>query len=253
MPNKESTASTHLSGHTIVVTRASEQSGDLVAALRQTGATVFEMPLIAITEPADGGALRDATLKKIASYDWLVVTSPNGARRVAPFLANCSPTPQVAVIGEATQQALGVSASLVPSKSLPATPTGEGLVDEFPVGTGAVLVVQGENADPSVCEGIAAKGWRTTRVNAYRTVAVVPSAAECNQALAADAVVFASGSSVRSWVEACGPNFSGRVVVIGPVTKKVAESLGVRVDGVATEPNPQGIVDALAKLMGDCP
>jgi uroporphyrinogen-III synthase len=43
------------------------------------------------------------------------------------------------------------------------------------------------------------------------------------------------------------------VVVIGPVTKKVAESLGVRVDGVATEPNPQGIVDALAKLMGDCP
>ena len=248
MTNEEASASTSLSSRTVVVTRASEQSADLVAALRNVGATVFEMPLIAIAEPVDGGAVRDAALAKIASYDWLVVTSPNGARRVAPFLATCSSTPRVAVIGEATQQALGVLNALLPSRS-----TGEGLVDEFPIGSGEVLVVQGENADPTVYEGIAAKGWRVTRVNAYRTVAVVPSADERNQAVAAEAVVFASGSSVRSWVEVCGPHFPGQVVVIGPVTKKVAESLGVRVDAVALEPTPRGIVDALVKLMGDCP
>lgn len=248
MAREEANASTGLSGVTVVVTRASEQSGDLVAALHHAGAAVIQMPLITIVEPADNGVSRDAVLKKMSSFDWLVVTSPNGARRTAPFLATCNPAPRVAVIGEATQVALGAGATLVPKK-----PHGDGLVAEFPTGSGDVLVVQGENADPTVCEGIAAKGWRVTRVNAYRTATVVPQADERVRALQADAVVFASGSSARSWVEACGPDFAGHVVVIGPVTKKVAESHGVRVDAVALEPTPKGIVDALAKLMGDCP
>lgn len=248
MAREEAHASTGLSGVTVVVTRASEQSGDLVAALRDAGATVIEMPLITIVEPVDNGVSRDAVLTKMSAFDWLVVSSPNGARRAAPFLATSNPMPQVAVIGEATQRALGVVATLVPTQ-----PHGNGLVAEFPTGSGDVLVVQGENADPTVCEGIAAKGWRVTRVNAYRTAAVAPPADERVRALQADAVVFASGSSARSWVEACGPDFTGHVVVIGPVTKKVAESHGVRVDAVALEPTPRGIVDALAKLMGDCP
>jgi uroporphyrinogen-III synthase len=63
-----------------------------------------------------------------------------------------------------------------------------------------------------------------------------------------DAVVFASGSAARSWVSALGTEFRGKVVVIGPVTQKVAASLGLEVHAVAGVPTPEGICAALVVL-----
>ena len=45
-----------LSGRTVVVARAAEQAGGLVERLRALGADVVEVPMIAIVDPADGGA-----------------------------------------------------------------------------------------------------------------------------------------------------------------------------------------------------
>ena len=73
-----------LAGRTVVVTRATDQAGSLACALRDRGATVVELPVIAIVDSADEGAALIAAVERAVDggYDWIVVTSPNGAHRV---------------------------------------------------------------------------------------------------------------------------------------------------------------------------
>jgi uroporphyrinogen-III synthase len=249
-------ASLPLSGRQIVVTRAAEQAGPIVEVLRSAGANVISLPLIEIVEPLDHGAARNAALADIGVYDWLVVSSPNGARRVVSALRqslnNAQRIPQIAVLGNGTREVIeDVSGMKIDLQA--AVPSGEGLVQSFPVYTSSsqgnkVLLVQGEGADLTVATGLTEKGWEVTRVNAYRTVHCVPSSEIRKEVQQGDAVVFASGSAVRSWVSAMGTDFPGKVVVIGPVTQKVAVSLGLKVHAVAEVPTPEGICAALVVL-----
>ena len=249
-------ASLPLSGRQIVVTRALEQAGPIVEVLSTAGAKVVSLPLIEIIEPPDGGAARDAVLANIGHYEWLVVSSPNGARRVVGALQeavkNSARIPHIAVLGNGTREVVeGVPGITVTVQA--EVPSGEGLVHSFPMHSNGsqekqVLLVQGEGADLTVVSGLIEKGWDVTRVNAYRTSHCVPSSEIRGEVAQSDAVVFASGSAVRSWVSALGTEFRGKVVVIGPVTQKVAASLGLEVHAVAEVPTPEGICAALVVL-----
>lgn len=239
-----------------MVTRALEQAGPIVEVLSAAGANVISLPLIEIIEPPDGGAARNAELAKLDSYEWLVVSSPNGARRVVGALQeavkNTARIPHIAVLGNGTREVVeGVAGITVNVQA--EVPSGEGLVHSFPSLTHEsqekkVLLVQGEGADLTVVSGLTEKGWEVTRVNAYRTAHCVPSSEIREEVAQSDAVVFASGSAARSWVSALGTEFRGKVVVIGPVTQKVAESLGLEVHAVAEVPTPEGICAALVVL-----
>ncbi len=245
-----------LSGRRIVVTRATEQAGPIVEVLSAVGADVILLPLIEIVEPLDGGALRDAELADISNYEWLVVTSPNGARRVARVLqqskTNKVKIAHIAVLGTGTREVM--ESALIEQVDLQAAvPSGQGLVESFPTYSNnsqgnKVLLIQGEGADMTVVAGLREKGWEVKRVDAYRTAHCVPSSETREQVQDSDAVVFASGSAARSWVSAMGTDFLGKVVVIGPVTQKVAASLGLEVHAVAEVPTPEGICTALTVL-----
>lgn len=249
-------ASLPLSGRQIVVTRALEQAGPIVDVLSAAGANVISLPLIEIIEPLDGGTARDAALANIGSYEWLVVSSPNGARRAVGALQdavkNSTRIPYIAVLGNGTREVIeGVAGIKVNVQA--EIPSGEGLVHSFPTHLNgsqekSVLLVQGEGADHTIVSGLTEKGWEVTRVNAYRTAHCVPSSEMRAEVEQGDAVVFASGSAARSWVSALGTEFRGKVVVIGPVTKKVAASLGLEVHAVAEVPTPEGICAALVVL-----
>ena len=76
-----------LADRTVVVTRAAEQASTLVERLRAGGATVVEVPTIAIADPADGGAALAAAVADLDGYDWVVLTSTNGAARYLGALA----------------------------------------------------------------------------------------------------------------------------------------------------------------------
>ena len=80
----------------VIVTRPRAQAGPLVGRLEGLGVQVVECPLIEIehtsNEPVDG-----------AGYDWLVVTSPNGADEIARRGRNL---PRVAAVGPGTAEAL---------------------------------------------------------------------------------------------------------------------------------------------------
>ena len=183
------------------------------------------------------------------------MSSPNGARRVVAVLQeavkNTTRIPHIAVLGNGTREVVeGVAGLTVDVQA--EVPSGEGLVQSFPTHANGspekVLLVQGEGADLTVVSGLIEKGWDVTRVNAYRTAYCVPSPEMRAEVEQGDAVVFASGSAARSWVSALGTEFRGKVVVIGPVTQKVAASLGLEVHAVAEVPTPEGICAALVVL-----
>ena len=76
-----------LAGLRIVVCRPLEQAAELAELLEAAGAEPVSAPVIAVTDPPDGGAALRSALAALRAGDWLVVTSPNGATRVGEALA----------------------------------------------------------------------------------------------------------------------------------------------------------------------
>ena len=68
-----------LFGRRIVVPRAREQAGELRQKFEELGAEVLELPLIEIKTVLDV-KVADEVFSELATYDWGVFTSPNGAK-----------------------------------------------------------------------------------------------------------------------------------------------------------------------------
>jgi uroporphyrinogen-III synthase len=227
-----------IAGRRVVVTRAGEQAEPLAALLASRGAHPVVVPLIELVDHAPGMQALDDV--RPASFDWIVFTSANAARRgVAAGLVGGGGGPRVAAIGTATAAALP-RADLVPHRQRAA-----GLIDEFPHGEGHVLVVQALDAQPTLVDGLRAKGWAVDVVTPYRAVPAVPPAGVQLAALAADAVLFASGSAARAWASVFGTSTPPIVVAIGPETAAAAEHAGLKVTVVATDHSLDGMVVAL--------
>jgi uroporphyrinogen-III synthase len=243
-----------LLGRAVVVTRAVGQSSALAAMLAEQGARVIEVPTIAIVDAADQGAALNMARARIDTYDWLVVTSPNGASRLVDALRSVGARdpvdrriPRVAVVGPGTADVLGdggIVVDLVPGRFV-----GEGLVEAFEAGPGTVLLIQAADARPVVAEGLKAKGWTVDVVVAYRTVPAVPDRSMARRCTGADAVMFASASAVANFV-AAGLPVPPHVVCIGPITAESARVNGLMVTAVAHEHSLAGLVDAAVAVLG---
>lgn len=230
-----------LAGRRVVVTRAADQADDLAALLAAAGAVPVIMPLITIVTDQPECA-RLAALDP-ATFEWLVVTSPNGARHYLD--AHRSAPTQVAAVGTATAATLaagGLHATLVPAEQ-----RATGLLAEFPAGPGRVLLVQAATAEATLSAGLAEIGWQVTVVAPYRSVPARPTAGEHLAALAADAVLFTSGSAAAAWVAVFGSTTPPVVVAIGPRTAVAATNAGLKVDVVATDHSLPGVVAALER------
>src|SRR5439155_2760037 len=106
-----------------------------------------------------------------------------------------------------------------------------------------VLVVQPASGD--VAARLGTRGWRADAVAAYRTVVDHSSVDAGRRALGngVDAVLFTSGSTVRSFVELWGhPAASAVVCCMGPRTAEACTQAGIRVDAVAAEQTIDGLV-----------
>lgn len=237
-----------LFGRSVVVTRARDQAPELADRLARAGAEVVVAPTIEITDPGDGGDALRAAVGAVAGADWVVLTSPNGARRLCAELRDGRDLAGVslAAIGPGTAAALAehhLVADLVPPRYV-----AESLLEAFPdppPGGGRVLLVRAEVARDVLPEGLRARGWSVEVVPAYRTVPVVPPADDRERMLGADAVVFTSSSTVDNWVAAVGPEAPPVVAAIGPVTAATARGHGLEVAVEAREHTIEGVVEAL--------
>ena len=230
-----------LAGRRIIVTRAADRGTELTDLLRNEGADVEEMPMTESVDPRDGGEALRTVLAKLDEYDWLVVTSPEGARRVRRIVPDIDRRSiGIAAVGRATADEIG-RADLVPSVQ-----TGLALGEEFPKGTGRVLFPAARDAGTEFESAARAKGWTVERITAYATEPIAIEVGRMRDAIArSDAVLFASGSSARSWVHSAGCEVPRVVVAMGPSTARVLDELGVAPVVVAADQSLQGLVDAL--------
>ena len=207
----------------VVVTRPRVQAGPLVERLEALGLEVVECPLIEI-EPLDEPRAVDTS-----GYDWVIVTSPNGADLFAR--RRSGDHARIAAVGAGTAETLrtfGIEPDLVASVS-----TQEGLVEQFPRPAGRVLFVGAEGSRRVLVDALAADF-----VPLYRTRLLSPPAP------AGDLVLLASGSAARSFAALGAPL---PVVSIGPQTTRAAEAAGLEVVAEARTHDLDGLVAAVAE------
>ena len=207
----------------VIVTRPRAQAGPLVAALRAAGAEVVECPVVEIERISDTPV--DGT-----GYDWVIVTSANGAEELARRGRNLPP---IAAVGPGTAEALqahGLQAAFIPRDS-----SQDGLLRELPRPAGRVLFAAAEGARRGPVEELGADF-----VALYRTRQLRPSVPD------ADLVVLASGSAARAYAEAGG---KAPAVTIGPQTSEAARAAGIEVVAEATRHDLDGLVAAVRDVM----
>src|SRR5947207_10855179 len=158
------------------------------------------------------------------AYDWLVVTSRNGAHELGRRGVTAN---RIAAIGPATAEALrshGLRVDLVA-----ATHTQEGLRTELPEGT--LLLAAAEGARRDVLDADFLPLYRTIELQPH-----VPSA---------DLALLMSGSAARA-LAATEPTVP--VVAIGPQTAAEARAAGLDVVAVAAAHDLDGLVEALRSI-----
>jgi len=159
-----------------------------------------------------------------SAYDWLVVTSRNGADELARRGVTAN---RIAAIGAATADALrshGLRVDLVAT-----TQTQEGLRDELP--EGRLLLAAAEGAQRDVLAADFLPLYRTIELRP-----VVPSA---------DLALLMSGSAARALA---GTGARMPIVAIGPQTAAEARAAGLDVVAVAVTHDLDGLLEALRSV-----
>ena len=266
-----------LSGVRVLVGRARHQAGALSGELRRLGAEVIEIPLIEIRKPRSFKTL-DSGLKKIAGYDWLILTSVNGVLAMWQRMAELRLTKRilkhlrVSAIGPATRKALeqrGVKVDVVPREYV-----AESVVRSLRrrVKGKRVLLVRAQVARDVIPRELRKLGAHVDVAEAYETVVPKSSRTRLRRALEnpgrrPHVVTFTSSSTVRNFATLLGSqeavgmpqalprrvalthtSLEGvRVASIGPVTSSTLREVGLQVDIEARVFTIPGLVKVISK------
>jgi uroporphyrinogen-III synthase len=193
--------------------------GELAARLEALGHEVALCPRVQI-EPLGPEEI------DVSGYDWVIVTSRNGARELARRMRG-KPA-RLAAIGPGTAEELPRTPDLVP-----AVATQEGLLAELPRPAGRVLFASAEGARRLLVDELGADF-----VPLYRTKELRPAAGFRDT----DLVVLASPSAARAYAAVGAP---APAVSIGPQTTAAAEE--VEVIAEAKTHDLEGLVEAVTR------
>jgi uroporphyrinogen-III synthase len=252
-----------LAGKRIVVTRARHQAGRLAESLEAHGAEVLRLPTIEIVAPETYSRLDDA-LERISGFDWLIVSSANGAASLADRMEFLSIPAQrfhalqVAAIGSATAGALerlGLKVSAMPNEYVAEAVVG--LLGEMVTGK-HVLLVRAAVARDVIPEQLRKCGADLHVVEAYRTVVPFESIERVRELFGEgkplpDAITFTSSSTVNNFfalLAAAKVELPEglRAVSIGPVTTRTLRQHHWEPFRQAVQYDIAGVVDACKQL-----
>jgi uroporphyrinogen-III synthase len=251
-----------LAGRRVLVTRAAHQAGKLSLGLRALGAEPVEVPVLEILPPASFEPL-DAALRKLDSYNWMILTSANVVRaleeRAAALgvaLAGCALL-QVAAVGSATAKTAkdaGFTVEYVP-ESYVAESLAEGLLGK--VEGRRILLARAAVARDVIPDAMRAAGALVDVVDAYRNGMPEAAPEQLRRALeqGIDAATFTSSSSATHLAEAARAGgvawpFAGvKAVSIGPVTSQTLRELGWEPAGEAETSDIPRLVAAVVRAL----
>ncbi|MGK0310265.1 MAG: uroporphyrinogen III methyltransferase/synthase [Lentimonas sp.] len=236
-----------LMGKRIVVTRAREQAGKLTTLLESEGAEVLELPFIKVELAFDRQQLGEV-LAGIATYEWIVFTSTNGVRFFFELFykafddIRCLGPMHIAAVGAATAREIEkhkLKVDLIPEKA-----NGDALADAFikneSIDNIQMLVITGNQNREALVQRLETEGQAIVdTMSLYKTTKTDlnehPAAADFREK-GADAVLFTSSSTVKSFVEQAEalklePNATKPVFgSIGPLTTKTLKEFELPVD-----------------------
>jgi uroporphyrinogen-III synthase len=246
----------------VLVTRAQEQSQLLKSALRKAGAKVIDAPLIKICSPKSWGPFERA-LCHPERFDWVVITSVNGARYFLKGLkrleikSNVLGHLKMAVVGKKTAAVLkfvGLPVHLVPriftSEELFKT-----LKKKTVLRGRSFLLLRSDIAGGYLPEHLKAAGAKVCDVPVYRTMPVRSPIKErlAKQLIQGkiDYVTLTSASTVRNFFSALPkrdwPKLTTRFVTIGPVTSAALRDYGRQPAVEAKKHTVSGLVEVLIR------
>lgn len=259
--DREHDSGAPLAGRSVVVTRASAQAGSLSAPLERLGAEVVAVPVIEIVDPPQPERF-EAAMRDLASYDWLIVTSANGADRTLAAAERAGMTlsgegaPKIAVVGEATArrlEAAGVEPALVPESYRQ-----EGVAAAFAALSeepgGRVLFARALEGRDLLADELRALGYEVDLVAAYATVPATAESATLERlARGVDVVTFTSPSTVHNFfafLEANGADAAdlmsrAEAASIGPVTTRALLARGIEPGIEPVTSTVPALVDAI--------
>lgn len=252
-----------LVGWRVLIPRTQDNTATLVSLLRRLGAVPSEVATISVEPPRTPQQVERAVHGLVSGrYEWVGFTSANAVRAVREKLqeygldARSFAGLKVAACGAGTVDALiefGVRPDLVPTDDQSTSglaevwPPYDSLLDPI----NKVFLPRADIATDTLAAGLTELGWEVEDITAFRTVRAAPPPAPVREAIKTggfDAVMFTSSSTVRNLVGIAGkPHQSTIVACIGPNTAKTAEEHGLRVDVLAQDSTPEGLVAALAE------
>lgn len=231
-----------LFGRRVLVTRSSEQAGEMVAALREAGADPVVMPMIRLVPPTETAQV-DAALARLADYDVLLFTSANAVRftveRARERGVSLARLPgEVVCVGPKTAEAAlaaGLPVHRVPQQRFDAEGVLEDVLQSLAPRGKRFLLPRSEIGRDVLPEGLRRAGAEVEAVAVYRNVPAETDGARLRKALGdgeLDALTFTSPSTVRHFaalLDAAARKSAARCVVaaIGPLTAAALREIGL--------------------------
>ena len=253
-------AASPLFGHRIVITRAVEQSSDLVTKLERRGAIPISLPLVAFSTPENFAPL-DAALRRWHEFDWVLFTSANAVQSVAQRATTTnlgilrpSSRPQVAAVGPATNDAATKAGLHV--AHVAKTHLGIALAEELAqqLRNKSVFLPRSDRANPDLPAALKKLGANVTEVVAYHTLppsnvdrARVTEVLDENS----DAALFFSPSAANNLADLIGREALAQlqnniaIAAVGPVTATALRDHGLTNVITASDATADAVIAAL--------
>ena len=246
-------------GRRVAVTRARRRAQELIRLLYDLGADVFEFPTVQIDPLEDPEPLGD-----ISAYDWIVLTSVNGADMLFERLADQGQDARalhgvrLCAVGAKTVEA--VEARFLKADVASTDPNPEAVLALLIESGGSlsnqsILLPRADIAQSALPKTLRNAGAQVHELRAYRAAPPKDSTALADALLkfAPHYVTFNSASAARNFHAILGAGRVGRLAAqttfaaIGPIAAAEAAGLGMAVDIVPDEHRVPHLVDALAE------
>lgn len=245
----------------MVVTRAAEQAREFVRRLEELGAEVLLLPAVSFAPPDDWGPLDDA-LRRLAGFDWVLLTSQNAVRflvdrcREQEVDLSQSAKPQYAAVGPATARAAEAEGLHVTHTA--ARFRGQELARELAqqLAGKRVLLPRSDRARSDLPQTLKEMGATVVDVVAYRTLPAGPGANDALEKIRrgeVDVVTLASPSAFHHLSDELGAERMRELAAtialaaIGPVTAKAVREAGLPVAIEASESTVPGLIRAIVE------